>query len=128
MQPRPCGLVTLQPEHPLQAHSTRTVLLAGDPPRRPEPQRQGLARYPGKPSPPSPNLGSRNPRTPEGLQTSANSSAHCNVGSETRQASGAETDTPGRPSPSRSEPQIRADPAENPPPEAILQVVATGVK
>src|ERR1700730_8535052 len=44
MQPRPCGLVTLQPEHPLRAHTRRTVLLAGDPPRPPDPQRQGLAR------------------------------------------------------------------------------------
>ena len=43
MQPRPSRLVTLQSQHPLKAHGARTVLLAGDPPDRPEPERQGLA-------------------------------------------------------------------------------------
>jgi len=34
---------TLQCKHPSEAHGARTVLLAGHPPGRPEPERQELA-------------------------------------------------------------------------------------
>src|SRR5512132_2174842 len=43
MQPSPRGVVAPQAQHPLEPDSAGTVLLAGDCPHRPKPNRQRLA-------------------------------------------------------------------------------------
>src|SRR6266550_3113119 len=43
MHPRPGCLIALQAQHPLEPQGASAVLLAGDPPDRPEPKRQRLA-------------------------------------------------------------------------------------
>src|SRR3954470_857522 len=98
------------------------------PTKPPETKGSGACGYPERSSQQSPNFGSRNSNIAEERRILASPFARHSAGSKSRQANGAETDTPGRPAPSKSEPQIPSDPAENPPSEAILQVGATGVK
>ncbi len=111
-------------QHPLKAHGARTVLLAGDPPDRPEPERQGLA-----------GILKDRPCRHRTLVAAARTLQQ-NVGYwptlSPSTARATESLGPAEPkqilrqaASSRTEPRIPVDPVGNPPSEAILQVGAT---